>query len=220
MVENKEVIERDYYKTLIVSQSGKGKTYSFKNCNPNTTGFINVENKPLPFKNTFKYHKKINTYQEVLDAIVEYAKNPEITSIVIDSFSAYMDLVLTEARKLKGYEIWNLYNDKVAIFANYVKKCKKEVYVTAHYEILGIEGNQEKRVKVKGKELEGQVEKDYTIVLYGDNKFSDKGIPEYYFLLAGEGLSAKCPPGIFGEGILKIDNDIKMFDDKIKEFVK
>jgi len=93
--------ERDYYKVLLVAQSGSGKTFSFRDMNPDTTGFINVENKPLPFKNRFKYHKRINRYSEVLDALVEFAKNPEITSIVVDSFSAYGDLLLAEARKTK-----------------------------------------------------------------------------------------------------------------------
>jgi hypothetical protein len=214
-------MNRDYYKVLLVGQSGKGKTYSFRNCNPATTGFINVENKPLPFKNNFKYHKRITNYQEVLDTIVEYAKNPEITTIVVDSFSAYMDLVLASARATKkGFDTWNMYNEEIAKFAVYVKKCEKEVYVTAHYEILGIEGNMEKRVKVKGKEMEGQVEKDYTIVLYADNKYDDKGKPAYYFNLTQEGTSAKCPPAIFGENVIKIDNDVEMINGKIKEFVK
>jgi hypothetical protein len=212
---------RDYYKVLLVGQSGKGKTYSFRNCDPLTTGFINVENKPLPFKNNFKFHKRINTFNEVLDTMKEYATNPAIKIICIDSFSAYMDLVLAEARKTKkGFDIWNMYNEEIAKFAQYVKKCDKEVYVTAHYEILGIEGNQEKRVKVKGKEAEGQVEKDYTIVLYADNKFNEKGVPEYYFNLAQEGTSAKCPPDIFGATIFKVDNDIQMINNKIEEFVK
>lgn len=211
---------RDYYKVLLVGSSGKGKTYSFRNMDPNTTGFINVENKPLPFKNTLKYHKRPATSSEVLEAIKEYAQNPDITAIVVDSFSAYMDLVLTEARNTKkGFDVWNAYADFISRFNSYVKKCEKEVYITAHYEILGVEGNMEKRVKVKGKEFEGVVEKDYTMVLYADNKFDDKGKASYHYLLAGEGLSAKCPPDIFGADIVKIDNDVKYIDDKIKEFV-
>ncbi len=167
---------RDYYKVLLVGASGKGKTYSFRNMDPNTTGFVNIENKPLPFKNTFKYHKRINTFIEALDAIKEYAKNPEITTIVVDSFSAYMDMVITEARKIKkGFDVWNMYAEEITKFNKYIKGCEKEVYVTAHYEILGIEGNMEKRVKVKGKEWEGTVEKDYTVVMYADNKFNDQG---------------------------------------------
>lgn len=94
-------MDRDYYKVLQISQSGSGKTYSNRNMNPETTGFINGENKPLPFKNQFKYHKRINTYLEILETIVEYAKNPEITCIVIDSFSSYIDLLLGECRKQK-----------------------------------------------------------------------------------------------------------------------
>lgn len=216
-----ETTVKDYYKVLLVGPSGKGKTYSFRNMNPNTTGFINVENKPLPFKNKFKYHKRPNVSVEVLEAIKEYAQNPEITCIVIDSFSAYMDLVLAEARSArKGYDVWNMYAEHITKFNTFIKKCEKEVYITAHYEILGVEGNLEKRVKVKGKEWEGTVEKDYAIVLYADSKFDSKGKAEYFYVLAGEGLSAKCPPDIFGEGVIKIPNDTKFLDDKIKEFSK
>ncbi len=211
---------RDYYKVLLVGQSGKGKTYSFRDMDINTTGFINVENKPLPFKNNFKYHKRPNNSVEVLEAIKEYATNTEITSIVIDSFSAYMDMVLTEARTTKkGFDVWNAYAESISKFNSFIKKCEKEVYITAHYEILGVEGNMEKRVKVKGKEFEGVVEKDYTIVLYADSKFNEKGIPSYHYLLTGEGLSAKCPPDIFGSDTLKIENNVRLLDNKIKEFV-
>ena len=212
---------RDYYKVLLVGPSGKGKTYSFRDMDPETVGFINVENKPLPFKNKFKYHARPETSTDVLNTIKEYAKNPQILAVVIDSFSAYMDLVLTEARNTKkGFDVWNMYAEYITKFNSYVKKCEKEVYITAHYEILGIEGASEKRVKVKGKEFEGVVEKDYTIVLYAESKFDDKGKASYYYLLAGEGLSAKCPPDIFGPEIIKIDNNVKFIDDKIKEFVK
>lgn len=214
-------VDRDYYKVLLVGQSGKGKTFSFRNMNSNTTGFINIENKPLPFKNKFKFHSRPSTTQEVLDTIKEYATNNDINCICIDSFSAYMDLALAEAKKTKkGFDIWNYYNDMVDLFNSYIKRTEKEVYATAHYEILGIEGTMEKRIKVKGKQHEGLIEKDYTIVLYADNKFNDKGAASYHYLLAGEGLSAKCPPDIFGTNILKVDNDVKMIDDKIKEFVK
>lgn len=97
---------RDYYKVLVVGASGKGKTYMFRNMNPETTGFINVEDKPLPFKNTFKYHKRPTSSSEVINALVEFAQNPAITTIVVDSFSAYVDLVLAEHRRTKkGFDI-------------------------------------------------------------------------------------------------------------------
>lgn len=90
---------RDYYKILIEGASGSGKSYSFRNLDKLTTGFVNVENQPLSFKNEFKnFVTNKSTSNEYLKAIVEFAKDPNIKCIVIDSFSAYMDLVLAECR--------------------------------------------------------------------------------------------------------------------------
>lgn len=214
-------MERDYYKILLISQSGKGKTYSFRNMNPATTGFINVENKPLPFKNNFKYHKRCLTVEDAKAALKEYANNPEITAIVFDSFSAYVDLLLGIARATKkGFDIWNYYNEEIGKILNFIKSIQKEVFVTAHYEWLaGDEGVKEKRLKVKGKEWEGVVEKEFTIVLYADNKFEDKK-PVYYFSTVLENSSCKMPPEILGEDVYTIPNDSKYILDKIIEFVK
>lgn len=212
---------RDFYKILLVSPPGKGKTFSFRNMDPDSFGLINIENKPLPFKNNLKHHVRPTTRVDAFNALVDMAKNPEIKVIGIDSFSAYLDIVLAEARQTqKGFDIWNFYNDQIAKFLELVKKVKKEVVLTAHYEIIGMEGSMEKRAKVKGKEWEGIVEKEFTIVLFGDNKFLENGKPEYFFKLVEEGTSAKCPPDIFGEGVYKIPNDVKLIVDKIHEFVK
>lgn len=211
---------RDYYKTLIVGASGKGKTYSFRNLDSEKTGFINVENKPLPFKNNFKHHKRINTPGEALAALVEFAKDDSINCIVFDSFSAYMDMVLYEARQTKkGFDVWSAYNEEIAKFHRILNKINKEVFVTAHYEILNIEGAPEKRVKVQGKENEGQVEKHYTIVLYAESKFVENQKPNYYFSLMGENTSAKCPPDIFGEDKTQIPNDVNDILTQISNFV-
>lgn len=210
---------RDYYKIFIVSQSGKGKTYSFRNMNPETTGYINVEDKPLPFKNKFKFHTRCKNTTEVKTALKAYADNPEITCIIFDSFSAYVEMLLMECRiGKKGFDVWNAYNEEIGKLLNFVKSIQKETFITGHYETLGIEGNQEKRIKVKGKEWEGLIEKEFTIVLYADNKFNDKGVPDYFFSTVGEGTSAKCPPDILGAN--KVENDCNIIFDKIQEFVK
>jgi hypothetical protein len=143
----------DRYKILLVAPSGGGKTFSFRNVDPETFGFVNIENKPLPFKNKFKHHLRPNNRVDAYNGILAFAKNPDIKAIGIDSFSAYADLLKAEARaNYKGWDIMNFYNDQISQFFNLVKKIKKEVVITSHYEILGMEGNQEKRVKVKGKE--------------------------------------------------------------------
>lgn len=213
---------RDYYKTLFVGRSGTGKTYSFRNMDTNSTGFVNVENKPLPFKNNFKHHARPQTTAQVKEALGAFATNPEITCIVIDSFSAYVDILLSEARTTKrGFDIWSFYAEEIGKFLNAIKKIDKEIFITAHYEWLqGEEGVKEKRIKVKGREWEGLVEKEFTIVLYTDNKVDDKGVPKYFFNLFQENASTKCPPDIFGANVGTIPNDAKVVLDKILEFVK
>ena len=52
----------------------------------------------------------------------------------------------------KGFDIWSGYNEEIARFNEYVKKINKEMFVTAHYEILNVEGAPEKRVKVSAKQ--------------------------------------------------------------------
>ena len=214
-------MNRDFYKILVVGASGKGKTYMFRNMDVNTTGFINVENKPLPFKNTFKYHKRVSSAKEALDTLIEYGKNPEIKSIVFDSFSAYMDLVLADARATKrGFDVWTQYNEEISKFHSILNLVPKEVFVTGHYEILDVEGTPEKRFKVHGKENEGRVERHYTVVMYADNKYDENNKSQYYLQLSGEGISAKCPPDIFGEDVITIPNDGKYILEKVLEFVK
>ena len=214
---------RDFYKILFVSQSGKGKTYSFRNMNPNTTGFINIENKPLPFKNNFKFHSRPNNTTEAKRALKEYADNPEVTCIVIDSLSAYLDMLIAECRATKkGFDIWNMYNEETAKFFNFIKKVEKEIFITAHYEWIQDEGGaKERRVKIKGKEWEGITEKEFTIVLYVDKTLNPNTKKvEAWFDLALENSSSKCPPDIFGEDVFKIDNDANLVLEKILEFVK
>lgn len=145
---------RDFYKVLIQGQSGMGKSYMAKNLDPKTTGYINVENQPLPFKNNFTNFVRPTTANEAMTNLVKFANDPEIKVIYFDSFSAYMDLVLKEARATKrGFDVWSEYNTKIAEFHEVLNKIKKEVFVTGHYEILGIEGSEEKRLKVHGKTL-------------------------------------------------------------------
>lgn len=211
---------RDYYKILIVGPSGRGKTYSFRNMDASTTGFIHPENKPLIFEKTFKYHAKPKKFAGVMKALEDYSKNPEIQCIVLESLSSTLDMILEEMRaNFRGFDVWDNYNRSVTKLLNLIKTIDKEVFLTAHYEIINIEGESEKRVKTKGKEWEGVIEKEFAVVLYADSKFENEK-PKYFFKLASEGTSAKCPPGIFGEDVYKIPNDSKIVLDKVVEFAK
>lgn len=216
-------MSRDYYKVLLVSQSGKGKTYSARNLNRDTTGFVNVEDKPLPFKGGFKNHERPKTMNEAKLALKKFADDPSINVIFFDSLSAYLDIILNEARTTKkGYDVWNFYAEEVGKFLNFIKTIQKEVFITAHYEWIQDEaGAKERRVKTQGKAWEGWLEKEFTIVLFADRKVDNlTKSADAWFDLALDNSSSKCPPDIFGENIFRIPNDCNFVLEKIIEFTK
>lgn len=213
------------YKVLLIGGPGRGKTYSFRNMDKLTTAYINVENKPMPFKGNFKFSIVPQKPLEILKLIEDACRNPAIDCIIVDSFSAFVDMLLLEARQLKvGYEVWNYYNENIGKFNDAVKKATKEVFVVAHYEVITDElgGSKERRAKAKGKEWEGQIEKDYTMVLYTEAKIEfGEQKAKHFFTLYNDGTnSAKTPPDIFGEGVFSIDNDSNLVLQKIREFQK
>lgn len=143
------------YQFALVGMSGRGKTMAFRNMDIETTGFINMEAKPLPFLNKFKYYSAPNNWQECYQKLIEYAKEKAIKVIVLDSFSAYMDSVLKTARDTKrGFDIWNYYNEEIGKLLYVIKNIRKHIVVTTHYEWVETEeGAIEKRIAVKGKSL-------------------------------------------------------------------
>lgn len=206
------------YQIMIVGSPGRGKTYSFRNMNPETCGFINMEGKPLPFINKFKHYSAPNGWQDAYNKLIEFAKDPNITEVVFDSFSTYMDAVLKTARETKkGFDVWNEYNTKLAELMFIFKKYTKDIFVTAHYEWIQNEGGAiEKRIKSKGKEFEGMVEKDFTIVTFADMRIKDDK-KEYYLKLNTDGKdSAKCPPMFLVDDQDTIPNDSNAFLNHIR----
>ena len=89
------------YQIALVGMSGKGKTMAFRNMDPETTGFVNLEAKPLPFINKFKHYSIPKNWQESYQKLIEFAKNDKIDVVVLDSFSAYVDSLLKTARETK-----------------------------------------------------------------------------------------------------------------------
>ena len=212
---------REFFKVAIVAKSGVGKTYSLRNLDPETTGFINMENKPLPFLNNFAFYSAPKTFTEAYQKIIEFGQNSKITCIVIDSFSAYAEEVLRTARDTKkGFDVWNFYNEEIAKFLKLVKLVPRDVFVTAHYQIVQIDNgaSSEKRIGVKGNEhnVVG-IERDFTMVIFGDVKFIDNKRSYIYRLLTQGNDTAKTPPYLVEKlGSEEIPNDANVVLEAIK----
>lgn len=213
------------YQIAIIGPSGRGKTMSFRNLDPDKTGFINIEAKPLPFLNKFKHYCAPSGWQEAYNKLIEYGKNPEIEVVVLESFSAYIESVLKTMRETKkGFDIWSAYNDEIGRLLYMIKKYPKHIFITAHTNsVINDDGASERRIAVKGNEWSNVgVEREFTIVnLAGIRNIEGK--KEYVLYLNSDGRdTSKTPPFIVEKlgGVEFIPNDANILLKGIEEAQK
>jgi len=212
----------DFAKVLVIAPSGYGKTFLSKTADLDKTGYINAENKPLPFKGNFKFHGKPKSWNGFLKNLEDYGNNQEIESIIIDSQSMALDTLHAEMKQnFKGFEVYGNYNTQVKRYLDLMKAINKDIIVLSHDESIIVDGYKQKRAKVHGKEFEGRLEAHYTIVLFGGKKLEDNK-PRYFLKTFEEDTSSKVPesmfPGKDGSNSLEIPNDAKYIFDSLEKY--
>lgn len=205
-----KVTRTDFGKILVVAPSGYGKTFLSKTADFEKTGFVNSEQKPLPFKGNFKFHGKPKTWAGFLKNIEDFSKNPEIENIIIDSQSMGFDILHNEMQNnFKGFDIYANYNKQLAKYFDLIRDIQKDVIVLSHDETIVEQGFKQRKAKVQGKQFEGRVESYYTVVLFADKRIRDNK-PEYFLRTFAEDTSTKCPEALFpnkqGNNLLEIPN--------------
>lgn len=202
-----------YGKVAVVGPTGSGKSYLTKTADKLTTGFINVENKPLPYKSEqFKFQGVPKNWAGFIKNFTDYSTNSDIKTIIIDSQTKALQLLNSEMGKnFTGWDIAKNYNKQVFAYLTLLKDIQKDVIVFSHDEYLKIgDGGKQRRMVVHNKEFEGKVEEDFTIVLYTGSRIKDSK-PSYFLRTFEEETSAKTPEGLFpdkeGNNLLEIPND-------------
>lgn len=208
-------LKRSFYgKVAIVGPTGAGKSYLSKTADRDTTGYINMERKPLPFKDggPFKYMGMPKNWASFKANLEQYGANPEIKQIIIDSQTmAFNTLNKEMSQNFQGFDIYKNYNRQVYEYIEILKNIEKDVIVFSHDEWLKVEGEGKKRMmSVHGKEFEGKIEQHFTIVLYTGTRMKD-GKPQYFLKTFEQDTSTKVPEGMFpdknGVNLLEIPND-------------
>ena len=200
---------------LVIGKSGSGKSASLRNFAPEEVDIINVESKPLPFRNN---HKTIDT--DDYKTVAAYVKKSEKPSIVIDD-AGYLitnSFMRGHSSTGAGNAIFSFYNEIADNFWKLITFIKgrgvapdKIVYIIMHED-----QNDFGQIKPKtlGKLLDDKVciEGMFTIVLRSVTH--DGG---YYFRTKTDGLDvSKTPIGLFEAD--EIDNDLKAVDTAIREY--
>ncbi len=207
----------DFGKVLVIGPSGYGKSYLAKSANPETTGYINVERKPLPYKGQFKFTGRPKTWNGFLRNLEDYGSNPEVTHIIIDSQSMAFDMLHKEMKQsYKGFEIYGKYNSELTRYFDLLKDIQKDIIVVSHDETIVETGYKKRTAKVHGKEFEGRIEAQYTTVLFADKRLED-GKPQYFLRTFQEDTSTKVPEGLFGDS-LEIPNSAEFVFNALAEY--
>lgn len=219
MAEQSKTKRTFYAKVAVVGQSGSGKSYLSKTADRATTGFINVERKPLPYKvEPFKFQGNPKTWAGFMKNLSDYIANPAIKQIIIDSQTMAFELLNTEMKKnFSNWDVSKNYNTQVTEYLTVMKEAEKDIIIIAHDEILKVDdGSKQKRMFVHNKEHEGKIERHYTIVLYTGKKITD-GKPEFFLRTFEEDTSTKVPEGMFG-GAIEIPNDAAVIFGEVAEY--
>ena len=210
--------------TLILGQSGVGKSSAIRTLEPEETFIINVLGKPLPFKGANKsYRQKELTdgnlfssdKSETIIKAIRFinAKRPDIKNLVIDDFTYIMINEFMEKAREKGFDKFSIMAQNAWAILDELAKCRTDLlcFVINHSE----EGDDKiVRFKTIGKltdKMSG-FEARATIVLHA---FVIDG--EYRFLTQNDGVHlAKSPLGMFAD--LYIPNDLNMIRGVIDEY--
>lgn len=195
--------------TLILGESGTGKSTSLRNFKEGEIAIVNAAGKPLPFRGKFE------TLNDDIDFrhIVQFCKNTKAKTIIIDDCQYIMSFQYMHRIKENG---WDKFNDIQGDFFNLIEFAKHLPEDVTVYFLSHLETKEDGRQKVKtiGKMLDEKItiEGLFTTVLktyVADGK--------YFFVTQNSGMdTVKSPMGMFPS--YAIDNDLKYVDDKIRNY--
>ena len=205
--------------TLILGNSGSGKSTSLRNLDPARTLLIQCIKKPLPFR-TKGWVTRVtlkgegNVIQTSDPALIEkLMRSSPHEIVVIDDYQAVLINELLSRSSEKGYDkftdiaksAWNVFNAAGDLSEH------RRVYIMAHTQS---DETGQIRMKTVGKMVDSMIvpEGYFTIVLRtevinGNYKFSTQ--------TNGQDC-AKSPMGMFAD--TQIDNDLAAIDEQIQDF--
>lgn len=203
--------------TLILGQSGTGKTTSLRNLDPNDVLLIQAVKKPLPFRSSeWKYLTKDGGSMYVCDKPIEICEIMTRTKkkiIIIDDNQYIMANEFMRRSMEKSFDkfteigrnMWDIFN-KASALPDDVR-----VYILSHTE----ESEAGKtKIKTIGKLLDEKITLEGMVTICLQTQVVNDN---YIFMTKNNGHNTvKSPIGLFESE--HIENDLKAVDDAIVEY--
>ena len=211
--------------TLIIGESGTGKSTSLRNLDPKETFVINVLDKPLPFRG-YKAHYKPMTksnpegnyyatddFNLLLRCINAVNERIEIKNLIIDDFQYIMGNEFMRRALEKGFDKFSDIAQHAWSIIKALTQTRSDLYC---FVLSHSDSDAQGRMKCKtiGKMLDDKItlEGMFTIILH--TQIVDG---EYRFLTQNNGTHiAKSPLYMFEDKL--IDNDLQMVRKKMIEY--
>jgi len=212
--------------TLIIGESGSGKSTSLRNLSPSETFIINVLDKPLPFRgfkknyiratqqNPMGNYASTDNHDDIIKKILYInARRFDIKILVIDDFQYTMCNEFMSRATEKGFEKFTQIGQHAWKLIMTLTKLRDDLncYVLSHSDL---DDNGKLKCKTIGKLLDDKVtlEGMFTVVLH--TMMMDG---RYLFLTQNDGTRiAKSPMGMFEDK--HIDNDLEYVNNCINAY--
>jgi RNase adaptor protein for sRNA GlmZ degradation len=212
--------------SLIIGESGTGKSTSIRNLEPSETFIINVLNKPLPFRGYKKHYTRVspdgmtgNYYAsdvyEHIELVIKKinAKRPEIKTLILDDFQYLMANEFMNRALERGYDKFSEIGKHAHDLLKMLPTLRDDldVFILTHSE-----SNEQGKMKIKtiGKMLDEKItiEGMYAMVLQTELMNGT-----YNFITQGDARHiAKSPMGMFEER--NIPNDLAFVKQKMSSY--
>lgn len=197
--------------TLIIGESGTGKSTSIRNLDPESTYIINILGKPLPFrgyKNIYSQEKKNYFSSDDYSQLLAYIKainerRPEVTTLIIDDFQYLLANEFMRRSSEKGYERFTDIGKHAWDVIKALTETREDLYC---FVLSHSDSDPTGRMKCKtiGKMLDDKITLEGMFTMVFHSMIIDG---EFKFLTQNNGIyMAKTPMGMFDEKL--IDNDL------------
>jgi hypothetical protein len=208
--------------TLIIGESGTGKSTSLRNLNPEETYIINILDKPLPFRG-YKKHYKASSVENpkgnyfasddfgmITKCILAIDKRPEVKNLIIDDFQYVMGNEFMRRALEKGFDKFSDIAQHAWTIIRLLTQTRSDLYC---FVLSHSDADSQGRMKAKtiGKMLDDKItlEGMFTTILH--TQIVDG---QYKFLTQNNGTHiAKSPMGMFEDDL--IDNDLQIVREKM-----
>jgi len=221
--------------TLVIAESGSGKSTSGRTLDSKETFWINIANKPLPFKGWRKDYTLISkdnpkgnmtnasSAPGIIKAIQHVNdKMPHITNLVVDDWQYMSAFEYFDKANEKGYDKFTSIASNLAQVAKMPKDLREDLYIfflTHSEESTDMNGRRRVKAKTVGKMIDNALTLEglFSIVLFGKVIKDDDGVLKYGFETQNDGNNTcKSPMGMFEESF--IENDLQYVKDCIIKY--